>query len=114
MTGWELRTKRLAAGVSGSSICQRIGKSRSWLTGVERGYTKSTEEDRARVAAAIDDIIQARLYIADAAAKARVSLIGVVTAPDAFASATMMVDATNNQPRGRCSNARPHNGGHAA
>lgn len=96
----------MGAGVSGSSLCQKIGKSRSWLTGLERGYTNSTEEDRALVADAIEGIVRARQYVAAAAAKAGVSLIGVVTAPDAFTPASMVASEAGSSFRAPCRNSR--------
>lgn len=96
----------MAAGVTGSSVCQKILKSRSWLTGLERGYTKATRDDLARVDAAIDDIVRARQYLTNVAAKASVSLIGVMASADTLVSTSKVVDEPSVTRRKVCRNAQ--------
>jgi transcriptional regulator with XRE-family HTH domain len=54
------KAKRIAAGISGDVVCKKIGKSRGWLSTVERGYSTPTTEDLSRLDTALTQLIQAK------------------------------------------------------
>jgi transcriptional regulator with XRE-family HTH domain len=60
LTGSELRTRRLASGLSGALVCSRAGVVRSRLSEIERGYVKADAEQLNRIAKAIAELTTAR------------------------------------------------------
>jgi transcriptional regulator with XRE-family HTH domain len=56
----DLKVKRLASGISGSVLCAKIGLSRSRLSLIERGYITPSSEELARIALALDELIEAK------------------------------------------------------
>ena len=77
MTGPDLKTKRMMAGISGRAVCQLAGISRAKLSDIERGYALATPEDRCRIEAAIDQILKTKQYLATVAAEAGLTLTGI-------------------------------------
>jgi hypothetical protein len=73
----KLRGKRMAAGIPGHSVCQKIGMPRSRLTGIERGYLRSSPEELQRIDAAIDEILRTRQQLEKLASKEGLSLTGI-------------------------------------
>lgn len=67
--GTHFRTKRNAAGIAGSPICVKAGIARSRLSDIERGYVTATEDEAARIDAAIDELTRAKRKIAALAAE---------------------------------------------
>ncbi len=55
-----IKAKRNAAGIAGSIICKKIGLARSRLSDIERGYVTPSPEELARIAAALDELIDAK------------------------------------------------------
>ena len=58
-----IKAKRTAAGIAGSIICKRIGMARSRLSDIERGYVTPSREELARIAAALDELIEAKSFL---------------------------------------------------
>ena len=58
----DLKAKRLAAGISGSVLCAKIGLSRSRLSLIERGHVCPAPEELARLEAALDELIHLTLW----------------------------------------------------
>jgi transcriptional regulator with XRE-family HTH domain len=67
-SGNTIKTKRTAAGISGDVVCKKVGKSRSWLCGVERGYITPAPEELARLDAGLDELINAKSVLRQTAA----------------------------------------------
>jgi hypothetical protein len=67
----------MAAGISGAALCQKIGKSRSWLISAERGYLEPSEAEIQLVSAAIDEILRTREQLTKFAVESGLSLQGV-------------------------------------
>lgn len=65
-----IRTKRTAAGISGSLVCMKAGIARSRLSDIERGYVAPDPDELARILSAIDDLARARKKIIAVAAEA--------------------------------------------
>ena len=63
-----LKTKRVAAGISGSVLCAKAGLSRSRLSLIERGYVNPAPEELARINTALDQLIEAKSVIERVAA----------------------------------------------
>jgi transcriptional regulator with XRE-family HTH domain len=59
----DLKAKRLAAGITGSVLCAKVGLSRSRLSLIERGYVRPAPEELARIDAGLDQLIQAKSVI---------------------------------------------------
>jgi transcriptional regulator with XRE-family HTH domain len=59
----DLKAKRLAAGISGSVLCVKIGLSRSRLSLIERGYLIPAPEEVARINTALDQLIRLKVVI---------------------------------------------------
>ena len=55
----DLKAKRLAAGISGSVLCAKIGLSRRRLSLIERGHVCPAPEELARLEAALDELREA-------------------------------------------------------
>ena len=64
----DLKTKRVAAGISGSVLCLKVGVSRSRLSQIERGFTKTSPEEAARLEQALDELIRAQSVLKQTAA----------------------------------------------
>jgi transcriptional regulator with XRE-family HTH domain len=61
--GSDLRVKRIAAGIAGSLVCIKAGIARSRLSDIERGYVTPSTEELARIATALDDLIEAKSFL---------------------------------------------------
>lgn len=77
MTPKNLRAKRAAAGIAGQAVCQVAGISRAKLSDIEREYIIGSPEELKRIEAAIDEIVRTRQQLANLAADAGLSLVGV-------------------------------------
>ncbi len=64
----DLKSKRLAAGISGSVLCAKAGISRSRLSLIERGYTMPPPQELERLDAALDELIKVKSVIERVAA----------------------------------------------
>jgi transcriptional regulator with XRE-family HTH domain len=64
----DLKTKRVAAGISGSVLCAKARLSRSRLSLIERGYVNPAPEELARINTALDQLIEAKSVIEQVAA----------------------------------------------
>jgi len=64
----DLKSKRTAAGISGSVLCAKTGLSRSRLSLIERGYVSPATEELQRIDTALDELIQAKAVIERVAA----------------------------------------------
>jgi hypothetical protein len=53
MTGSEIRSKRMAAGIPGAIVCARAGIGRNRLSDIERKYIIASDEELARLGSAI-------------------------------------------------------------
>lgn len=58
-----LKAKRAAAGTTGNTFCKKISIARSRLSDIERGYVTPSPEELARIAAALDELIEAKSFI---------------------------------------------------
>jgi transcriptional regulator with XRE-family HTH domain len=58
----------LAAGISGSVVCAKVGLSRSRLSLIERGYVLASDGELVRINAALDQLIQTKSVIEKVAA----------------------------------------------
>jgi hypothetical protein len=76
-SGPSLRSKRIKSEVVGSLVCQKIGRSRAWLSSVENGYATATPEELEHLNQTIDEIVRTREQIAKLASEAGLSLAGV-------------------------------------
>ena len=74
ITASKLKSKRMAAGISGSLICQQTRMSRSRLSDIERGYVIPDSEELARIENVISEIVQNREKLVRLATKAGVPL----------------------------------------
>ena len=63
----ELRTKRIASGISGAVLCLKIGMSRSRLSAIERGYIDCTPEELVLILEALQELFAAKERIVRAA-----------------------------------------------
>jgi transcriptional regulator with XRE-family HTH domain len=77
ITGRQLRAKRQSAGIPGHVISRRAGVSRGWLSEVECEIRVPSQEELARIDAALDEIIRERAHLSELAASAGLSLQGV-------------------------------------
>lgn len=78
MNGLKLRTKRIAAGISGDVVCRAAANfDRSRYSRIENGHISGRPEEITRLNAAIDEIIESREKLRELAAGAGVSLAGV-------------------------------------
>jgi len=68
MTFEELRTKRVAAEIPATLLAARARVNRSRLSNLERGYAKPTEEELGRLTTALEQLIDAKAAIREAAA----------------------------------------------
>ncbi len=68
ITGATLKSKRIAAGIAGHVLCKKLAIARSRLSNIERGYATATTEDFARMDAALDELIRAKIVIQKTAA----------------------------------------------
>lgn len=59
----DLKIKRVAAGISGSVLCAKVGLSRSRLSLIERGYVNPAPEELACINTALDQLIEAKSVI---------------------------------------------------
>jgi transcriptional regulator with XRE-family HTH domain len=59
----ELKSKRLAAGISGTVLCAKVGISRGRLSLIERGFVSPGPEETARIDAALKQLIEAKSVI---------------------------------------------------
>jgi transcriptional regulator with XRE-family HTH domain len=67
--GKKLREKRIGAAISGYAVCLKAGIGRSRLSEIERGHIQPSEDEVARLQAAIDQLIQARHKVEAVAAE---------------------------------------------
>jgi len=58
-----IKAKRNAAGIAGNIICKKISMARSRLSDIERGYVTASPEELARIAAALDELIEAKSFL---------------------------------------------------
>ena len=58
-----LKGKRTAAGIAGNIVCRRISMARSRLSDIERGYVTPSPEELARIATALDELIETKSVI---------------------------------------------------
>ena len=58
-----IKAKRTAAGIVGNILCKKISMHRSRLSDIERGYVTPSVEELARIAAALDELIEAKSVI---------------------------------------------------
>lgn len=77
LNGADLKSKQAAAGLAGYAVCQVAGISRARLSDVERGYVVASVQEMDRIAAAIEQILQTKQYLAAVASKAGLSLRGI-------------------------------------
>ena len=77
MISQSIRSKRMAAGISGAAVCRVAPISRSKLSDIERGNVTATPEELRRIDEAIDQIIRTRQHLAKLADEAGLSLAGV-------------------------------------
>jgi transcriptional regulator with XRE-family HTH domain len=69
MSGVELRTRRIQAGLAGQLVCNKAGIARSRLSDLERGYLKPTADECKRINQAITALKEARSQLAQVAVK---------------------------------------------
>jgi transcriptional regulator with XRE-family HTH domain len=69
MSGVELRTRRIQAGLAGQLVCNKAGIARSRLSDLERGYLKPTADECKRINQAINVLIEAKNQVAQVAAQ---------------------------------------------
>jgi transcriptional regulator with XRE-family HTH domain len=67
ISGATIKSKRVAADISGIVLCMKIGKGRSYLSDLERGYVTATPDELAQIDAALDQLIRAKAIIREAA-----------------------------------------------
>jgi transcriptional regulator with XRE-family HTH domain len=67
--GTHLRTKRNAAEIAGSLVCLRAGIARSRLSDIERGYVTASDDEIARIDAALDELTRTKRKMAALAAE---------------------------------------------
>jgi transcriptional regulator with XRE-family HTH domain len=58
-----IKAKRTAAGIAGNIICKKIRMARSRLSDIERGYVMPSHEELARIATALDELIEAKSFL---------------------------------------------------
>jgi transcriptional regulator with XRE-family HTH domain len=58
-----IKAKRTAAGIAGNIICKKLSMARSRLSDIERGYISPSPEELARIAAALDELIEAKSFL---------------------------------------------------
>jgi transcriptional regulator with XRE-family HTH domain len=56
MTIKRMRTKRIAAAISGNSLCRKIGWGRTKLANVESGYLSATAEELQQLETALNQL----------------------------------------------------------
>jgi hypothetical protein len=66
MVGKTLRAKRIGAAISG---CLKAGIGRSRLSDIERGHVQPSEQEIARLHAAVDELLRARQRVEAVAAE---------------------------------------------
>ena len=62
-----IKSKRIASGIPGDILCRKIGRSRSWLSAVERGYVSPSADELMRIDAALDTLVRAKSAMRQAA-----------------------------------------------
>jgi len=65
----DIRQKRVGSRIPGHVLSQRVGISRSRLSGIENGYILPTDAEIAQIEAAIEDLRQARVLVMQRAAE---------------------------------------------
>jgi transcriptional regulator with XRE-family HTH domain len=60
ISGPSIRAKRLEAGIVAQILCKKLGRARSWLTDIERGYRTPSVEQLQRIDSALDELIRAK------------------------------------------------------
>ena len=70
MTIREFKERRLAAGIPAIAIAARAKKNRSWLSGVECGHFRATSDDMELLRVTLEELIQAKTAIQEAAVAA--------------------------------------------
>jgi transcriptional regulator with XRE-family HTH domain len=68
LTGRELQAKRAGARIAGVALAAKAGISRSYLCQIECGHAMLAQEDLARLEASLDELIQAKAALQQAAA----------------------------------------------
>jgi len=63
-----LKAKRAGAGIAGNVLCKKFGMARSRLSDIERGFVPPSPDELARLAVALDELIQAKAVIDQVAA----------------------------------------------
>ena len=67
MTGETIRSKRVAARIPGHILCRAADLSRTRLSGIEGGYLTVAPEELAKIAAALDRLIDTKHRLAQIA-----------------------------------------------
>jgi transcriptional regulator with XRE-family HTH domain len=65
-----IKSKRIAAGISGRILCKKLGMARTRLSDLERGYVRATPKELTRIDTALDDLIRAQETLRRAAQEA--------------------------------------------
>jgi len=68
MTGYELKSRRQAAGISGCTLARKAGTSRTRLGDFERGDRPAPAGEIDRIAAVLDDLIETKAALQEYAA----------------------------------------------
>ena len=68
VSGTTLKSKRITAGIAGHVLCKKLGIARSRLSDIERGYVTARPGEFARIDAALDDLIRAKIVLEQTAA----------------------------------------------
>jgi hypothetical protein len=64
ITGATIKSKRIQAGIAGHILCRKLGDyARSRLSGIENEYLTVTQQELARIDAALDGLINAKSSI---------------------------------------------------
>ena len=69
MTIRELQERRRVAGIPGRLLCERAGVDRGRLSEIERGYVTPSQDEIARLEAALDELLRARERVAEVASR---------------------------------------------
>jgi transcriptional regulator with XRE-family HTH domain len=67
MTGAEIRSLRVAAGIAGTLVSRRARIARSRLSDIERGYVVPREKERAAIKSALEGLIAAKRRLSELA-----------------------------------------------
>ena len=60
MTGSDFRVKRIAAGISGATLCIKVGFGRTKLSEIERGQRQCAADDLLSLDRALSELIRAK------------------------------------------------------